>query len=171
MAALARIEKFETIEGMQFFLRGGLFTSTTVVAANPPPQNRTVQGGVLNLVGQTITFAAPAATVTFAPATLGAGEVRDPNILLLKDIKAQVEAVSASIQVRTIDGRLGFIEATPTNGIHLAALNEPARTLLGLPNNINIQTHVYGPPGTTTPAFEWAYNVNVSGMHVVFVWE
>lgn len=166
---LARIEKFETLEKMQHFLRGGIMTSLPSSPRNGAV-GRGKGGGIVGLVGTTLTIATPALSLTFVAATLGAGEVRDPNLLLIKDIKAQIEAAQPLLHVVTIDGFMGIIETTPSAGITMAAATETGRQLLGFAANA-YQTHIYGPPGGTPPTFEWAYNVNVSGMHVVFVWE
>lgn len=164
----ARIRKFTTITEMEFFLRGGLLGSQAVVPRTGDGA-RTPGGGILGLVGLTLTLTTPSGTVTFVNATLGANEVRDPAALMFKDIKTQIEGAISGIEVVNIEGRIGIIEATPANGIALDSSDEPARALLGLPNKQEIATKKYNAPGGASPSFE-AYNAQQS-THVLFTWE
>lgn len=168
--AAARIRKFTSIDQMEFFLRGGLLGSkSTAPSASDVGGRRSAGGGIVGLVGKVLTIGTPALAHTFTAASLSPGETRDPRVLMIKDIKLQIETAQALLEVTTFDGRIGLIEKTPSAGIIIAALNEPARDLLGLPNNQALQTRVYNKPGGAAPSFE-AYNAQ-ENMHVIFTWE
>lgn len=168
--AAARIRKFTSIDQMEFFLRGGLLGSRSVIPkAHEVGATRSAGGGIVGLVGTTLTMTTPLLNVTFTAATLDPAETRDPNILMVKDIKAQIEAAQSALEVTTFDGRIGIIEKTPSGGLLFAAADEPARTLLGFPNNQDVQTRVYNRPGGADPTFE-AYNAQ-ENVHVLFTWE
>lgn len=166
----ARVHKFTSIQEMEFFLRGGLLGSASIAPqAAQVGGSRSAGGGFVGLVGLQLTIAAPALTHTFVAATLAPGETRDPNILLFKDIQAQIKAAQAALDVVNLDGRIGLVETTPTNGISLAAVDQAARKILGLPNNQAVLTRVYNKPGGAEPSFE-AYNAQ-NNMHVIITWE
>lgn len=152
-----RIYKFSDINEAQAFLNGGIF-------------GRDVSKGVVGLVGLTLTFTSPSFAVTFTAATPTPTD-RDPYTLLLKDIKAQVEAANNSILVTSIGGKLVFIEKTPTSGTALSNNNEPAKALLGFDQAAATVGKFYKPPETSgDPNYVWAYSVNES-THVIYTWE
>jgi hypothetical protein len=153
-----RIYKFSDINEAQAFLNGGLIGKDIS------------KGGVAGLVGKTLTFTSPAFAVTFTAAA-GPPTDRDPYTLLLKDIKAQVEAANADILVQSIAGKIVFIEKTPTNGVALSGSDEPAKSLLGFDQNSASVGKFYKPPDVSgDPNYTWAYSVNES-THVIYTWE
>ena len=168
----ARVRKFTDIADAEFFLRGGYKTSRQIPTF-AGETNRSFGGGLQGLVGLTLTFVLPTpAAWVFVPATPPMGSDRDPNVLLYGDIKAQLETNITGLFVASVGGFLGFIEAIPSGGIELAALDEPARVLLGMGSTSTaIKTAVYNAPGGGAPSFEYAYNANSAGQHVIYTWE
>lgn len=164
-----RTHKFTDINEMEFFFQGGLLGSRTIVPIAGSGATRSPGGGIAGLVGQTLTIQAPVASVTFVAATVPPGVSRDPTMLMFSDIKAQIEAAAATIKVVQINGRIGIIEATPTNGITLNAVNETARALLGLPNNQAARTYKYSPLGIAVPALV-QFNC-LENTHIAITWE
>lgn len=153
-----RIYKFSDINEAQAFLNGSLIGAE-------------IQAGVVGLVGKTLTFTSPAFAVTFA-AISPAPTDRDPYVLRLKDIKAQVEAANADILVQTLGGRIVFVEKVPTNGTTLSGNDEPAKALLGFDRNNAVAAKFYRPMGISggPPNYVWVYSVNES-THVLYTWE
>lgn len=153
-----RIFKFSDITDAQYFLNGGL------VGAD-------IKRGVRGLVGLTLTFTSPAFAVTFTAVSPTPTD-RDPYLLLLADIKAQVEAANVLISVQQYDGRIVFVEKLPDVGVALSGNNEPAKSLLGFDQNQPSIGKLYRPVGVSggPPNYVWAYSVNES-THVVFTWE
>lgn len=152
------IRKFTDINEAQIFLNGG------IIGAD-------VRKGIAGLVGKVLTFTTPAGAVTFAAAS-GPPTDRDPYTLLLTDIKAQVEAAIATVQVTSLGGRLVFLEATPASGVALSGNNEPAKALLGFDGNSVVAGKFYHPTGISGGPnyYTWAYSVNES-THVIYTWE
>jgi hypothetical protein len=123
--------KVRDIAEAQNFLNGALLSGKRADAGLP-------------LVGKTMTFTAPAAaTCTFTAAGV---TDREPTLLLLKDIKAQLEAQVAGLKVYEKDGILILIETTPSAGINLTG--GTALPLLGMTAK---QTKVYTSGLITAP--------------------
>jgi hypothetical protein len=117
------INKYATTDEANFKIRGGIIGGTKVSQRFE------------NLVGRTITFSNPAGACTFTqPTTTAMGQLR------FADVKAQIEAVPAlaDVVVATVDNKLGFYRRTFGQNIGLAALDEPARLILGFANNTAI---------------------------------
>jgi hypothetical protein len=156
MAAL-KLRKFSNVEEVQFFLDGGILGGGKTV------------GGVYGLVGESITFTTPSATVTFVQ-----GADVQNNTLTFAEIKAQIEAAITGSRVRSFgpDGAIGIIESTPTNGIALAATDQVAKKLLGFPQAAAVTGKVYKTPTTnTSPCLVAIYSDVQSNSHVVVTWE
>lgn len=114
-----RIYQFDGINEVNHFLQGGLTGGKIPV------------DGIRGLVGKTITFTTPAGSCTFVQ---GAGP--DPDSLLFKDIKAQMEAAIAGLRlVLFAQQTIGFIQATPTAAVALPVTEQAARAMLGLPKS------------------------------------
>lgn len=152
---MIKIYKLNEIGEVQTFLNGGIIGSD-------------VSRGVVGLVGQAITFTSPSFSHTFVTAG------RNNDMLLLADIKSQLETASASaLLVFSHAGRIAFIEATPTSGVALAATNQEAKALLGFDRNSASVGKVYGSPyegDPTPPYFLQSYSVNET-THVVYTVE
>lgn len=127
-------EKFRSTAELNYFFKGGL-----TVGLNPksPPQG---------LVGKTITFSAPAASCTFTqPAASPDGQ------LTWQDIKSQLETQVAGLKVDALDEKSVFYQSSGS-AVALAAVNEPARTLLGFATNKAMAGKVLNAPGGSAPA-------------------
>jgi hypothetical protein len=112
-----------------------------------PPGNQAP--GIMNLVGKTLILSTPgpAGTVTFAASS---GSNPDPNVLLFSDIKAQIEAVIATVRVTAFNGALVIQEVTPTNGVTVAKTGT-ANPFLGFDTGNATVGRFYLPIGAATP--------------------
>lgn len=160
-----KIYKFPDIVEMQYFLNGA-------IKCSPFPKNHQGPSGFYGLIGKTLIFTSPAAgTVTFSAAADQADI--DPNILQLQDIKAQVQAVMTGVVVTTVNGRLTFVEATPTSGVAITSAGT-ANSILGFDSANATVGKVYAAPGSASPAvapaWVWAYSINENS-HTVFTLE
>lgn len=142
-----RMNKFRDIVEAEIFLRGGLIGTD-------------VSKGVVGLVGKTISFTSPVGDVTFVTAN------RENDMLLLTDIKSQIEAVLTSgMRVLSVGGRIAFVHPSGTTAIALAATDQQAKSLLGFDQNSATSGKVYGVVPGTPPAYLSAYSAD--GAHVV----
>jgi hypothetical protein len=132
MAAL-KIKKFRNIEEANLLLNGAVY-------------GRAIGPGVDQLVGTTIT-----GTKTFTQGGQYQGR------LTFAEIKTQLEAAIANLRVLNLDGRIVFKHATPGTAVTLGAAVEPARALLGLPNNEAVAGVVYNGPGGAAPKLDLFY--------------
>ena len=178
--SIQRVRKFTELFELETFLNGGIIAGRADGAQNGgTPAN--VGQGIYGLVGKTLKFTSPSSTtVTFAAAS-GAGSSVDPavpeaqrnpnpQVLLFKDIKLQVETAINTVKVTDRNGKLVFIEATPTNGVTIDKTGT-ANTLLGLPTNANVVGKLWAPPPSSTPpCWTFAY-VDNNGMHVMYTLE
>ena len=138
--AVNKIQKFRTIEEVMTFLNGGIVGGKVSQAQGAPSNNAP---GLNGLIGTSMTFILPTAvTVTFVPGTNS-----DPYTLLLKDIKAQIEAVIPAVVVNANqDGRLVIVEAAPSLGVAVAAASAGGyATVVG---TTDLRNFNYGPGGT-----------------------
>lgn len=160
-----KIYKFPNIYELQNFLNGGLMGKEL----GGTPQ------GWYGLVGLTLKFVGPGPTgsVTFTPSVNPLNT--DPYCLQLQDIQTQVSTVVDTIRVGSVNGRILFIEVTPTNGVSVDSVGggSTANTALGL-DSAGAVGKVYAGPGTATPAVApawlWAYSVNENS-HTLFCLE
>lgn len=154
MAAF-KVMKFSNVFDLETYLNGGIVGGPTL-------------GGVIGLVGQTLTFTSPSFSCTFVAGA-------DPLTLNFAEIKAQIEAASALVRVFSVgeNGRLGIIEKSPSAGIALAAAAANAKLLLGFPYDkaVTGKVYAYDPSGATTPCLVTAYNDVQSNSHVAVTWE
>lgn len=130
MAAL-KFRKFRNIETANLLLNGAV-------------EGGAVGAGVDNLVGLALTFTAPSGTKTFTQGTQYQGR------LSFAEIKTQLEAAITNLKVSSLDGKIIFRHASGT-AVTLGAAVEPARVLLGLPNNEAIAGKVYAPSSGVAP--------------------
>lgn len=128
-----KIKKFRNLDEANHLLNGGIIGGELK------------NGGVDDLVGKAITFTSPAGTKTFTSST-----TQYTGRLSFADIKTQLEAAIANLRVVMIDRRIAFRHASGT-AVTLGAVNEGARALLGLPNNVAISGTTYNGPGGTNP--------------------
>lgn len=139
MAAI-KIREFRSIVAANFFLSGG------VVGGVPVPSHTKYR--FQDLVGKTLTFTSPAGSKTFTqPAGLFPGE------LTFQDVKSQLEGAIANLRVLLVEGQLAFQHATAGTVVSLASANEPARPILGFPNNVGISGVALADPGGSAPKF------------------
>jgi hypothetical protein len=150
--AINKLRKFRTIDEVQNFLNGGIQGSVLKSAqGGGTPAN--IGAGVNGLVGTTLTFSLPtAASVTFVRADGAGGSAAppgtnpDPYTLLLKDIKAQIEANIAGTLVNMFDGALIIREATPSGGVVLKGGSVGGyATVVG---TVDLRTLSYGSGGS-----------------------
>jgi hypothetical protein len=168
--AINRLRKFRTIDEVQTFLNGGVWSGSKIQQVQGPPSN---QGpGITGLVGLTLIFVGPGptGTVTFVASS---GSNADPNTLLFSDIKAQIQAAIATLSVTTFDGYLTIQEVTPANGVTVSSAGT-ANTLLGFDSGHNTVGRFYLPAASsatpTPPYWVWAYSGN-DNMHNVYTFE
>lgn len=167
--AINRVRKFSTIGIVQSFLNGAVVGST-LRAAYGPPGNQAP--GVLGLVGKTLIFSAPGptGTVTFVASS---GSNPDPQVLLFKDIAAQIVAAIATLKVNMSADGLTIQEATPANGVTVASTGT-ANTILGFDTSAATVGKFYLPIGAASPPvapyWVWIESGN-DNMYTVFSWE
>ena len=154
-----RIFKFRSVIEAELFLNGGILGG-----------NELVVRGVDNLVGQTLTFTSPVASVTFTPSLIPGRD--DPERLTIADIAAQVKAVDPNIVTINIGGAVGFKHVSGTTPIALAAAPAPAKVILGFPGNTTVVGQVIGSMYTAPaiPPYLYWFQQADSAITVV-VWE
>src|ERR1019366_5899204 len=119
------VYKFPTIDVLTAFLNGAVFGNNGRIGANAGGgfAHTPNTPGFPGLVGTTLTLIGPGptGTVTFVAANIGTGSSvapgtnPDPYNLLLKDVKAQIEAAFSGVTVSMAAGYIQIIETTPTN--------------------------------------------------------
>jgi hypothetical protein len=168
--AINKLRKFRTIDEVQTFLNGGVWSGSRVAQVQGPPSNQAP--GITGLVGKTLIFDAPgpAGTVTFVASS---GSNPDPSTLLLSDIKAQIQAAIPTLSVTMFDGYLVVQEATPAFGVTVDRTGT-ANTLLGYGTANNTVGKFYKPAAAATPPvapyWVWAYSGN-DNMHNIYTFE
>jgi hypothetical protein len=166
--SINRLRKFRTIDEVQTFLNGGVWSGNRVTQVQGPPSNQAP--GITGLVGLTLILSAPgpAGTVTFTSSSNA-----NPATLLFKDIKSQIESAIAGVLVSAYDGYLTIIESTPTNGITVSHTGT-ANALLGFDTSVSAIGHVYPPAAAAAtpvaPYWVWAYSGN-DNMHNIYTVE
>jgi hypothetical protein len=148
-----QIHKFTSLAALELFLNGA------IIGAD-------VTRGIMGLVGEKLTFTQPAGTVTFVR---GAGP--EPDVLLLKDLKAQIEGALPALLVTSLDGRLALVEKTPASGVALAAAAQAAKALLGFDAAGPAQGKVHRPLGVAGPPPFVTRAYAAASVHVVHTWE
>lgn len=128
--------KFNTLVEANYWCRGGVFSGFNA---------KTLAKG---LVGQTITFSAPAGTCTFTqPANTPTG------LMDFASIKTQLETAIAGLKVDTLGDKIVFYQSSGTAAVALAAVNEGGRVPLGLANNEAVSGTFLAAPGAAAPSF------------------
>jgi hypothetical protein len=179
------VYKFPTIDVLTAFLNGAVFGNNGRIGANAGGgfAHTPNTPGFPGLVGKTLTLVAPgpAGTVTFVAANVGSGSSvapgtnPDPYNLLLKDVKAQIEAAIAGVVVSMSAGYIQIIETTPTNGVTVqggAGAANSANVALGFDGNNSSVGKLYKPVevSPTAPCWTWSDTDN-NGSLVIFTWE
>jgi hypothetical protein len=177
-----KVYKFPTTDKLTAFLNGAVFgnnVQNTIGSGGGGTQAPALGPGLGGLVGLTFKTKAPgpAGTCTFAASNTGSGSGvtpgtnPDPNTLLFKDIKAQIEAAIAGVTVSMATGVLQVIETTPTNGVTVDHTGT-ASTILGFDGNNDTVGKLYTPVEVTptAPCWTWSDTDN-NGMLVIFTWE
>lgn len=129
--------EFQTTAEANYFVQGAIFGG-----ADPAKS-------FAGLVGSTVTFTTPAAACTF---TQPAGATSIAGLLTFADVKAQMEAAITGLKVLAFGKKIVFVQGTPAAGVALAAVAEPGRLALGLPNNEAVAGVFLAKPGGTDPA-------------------
>jgi hypothetical protein len=166
-----RVRKFRTLDEVQTFLNGGIWSGNTVNQVQGSPSNH--GPGITGLVGLTLIFVGPGptGTVTFVASS---GSNPDPNTLLFKDIKAQIEAVMMTCKVTTYEGFLTIMEATPALGVTVSHTGT-ANTLLGFDTANNTVGKYYLPAAAASPPvppyWVWVNSLGGDNMMSVFTVE
>jgi hypothetical protein len=148
-----RIYKFRDITEMEHFLNGGILGGPSCPVFDGQP-------GIPGLVGQTLTFTAPAGAVTFVAGQFG-------DYLRFLDIKSQIEAVLTTLSVVSVNGNVGFVAKNASYGVALSGNTEIAKAILGFAYDKAAAGKVYGADPATAPAMVEAYAAN-DGSHTVF---
>lgn len=144
--------KFADILKLQQFLNGGLHTGSD-------PRK-----GFDGIVGKTLVFTQPAAaTVTFA-----AGSAKY-NFLTFSEVKSQVEAAVAGIEVLQDGAELVFIETSPTNGVSITG--GTAASLMGIKPNETSKVFKYPDGASAATVPHWVTTYPVDGYHVLITRE
>jgi len=180
-----KVYKFPTIDVLTAFLNGAVFGNNGRIGANAGGgfAHTPNTPGFPGLVGTTLTLVGPgpAGTVTFVAANVGSGSSvtpgtnPDPYNLLLKDVKAQIEAAISGVTVSMAAGFFQIIETTPTHGVTvqggMGAANS-ANGPLGFDGNNNSVGKLYSPVevSPTPPCWVWSDTDN-NGTNVVYTWE
>lgn len=126
--------KFSSILESNNWFRGG-------IAGGADP------AGTFHLVGQTVTFSAPAGSCTFTQPTSTV-----QGLLSFTDVKSQLEAAIAGLKVDCAGRKLFFYQSSGAAAVALAAVNEGGRVPLGLPNNEAVIGTLAAAPGGSAPA-------------------
>jgi hypothetical protein len=138
-----KLLKFSKIAEANFKMNGGIAGG---VAKNIPYGT---------LVGKTITFATPAGSHAFTASTINPDRARQA-ILNFQDVKKQLEDNITNLEVLVVDGHVAFRDSTG-GAVTLAKLDQPARSILGLPNEAGAGTVIAGqvinPPSGAVPKF------------------
>jgi hypothetical protein len=106
-------------------------------------ENYKIKGGIIGgkatsspfegLVGLTLTFSNPSGTCTFTqPSGKPSGQIH------FAEIKRQLEMAIPRLEVSTVNNMIAFHAASTGMPVALPAANEPARTLLGFANNVDL---------------------------------
>jgi len=136
---MIQINKYATVTEANFKIRGGIIGG---VPTNQPFEN---------LVGLVLTLSSPSGSCTFTQPS-GTGYLQ----LRFADVKSQIEAAIADVEVCTIDNKLGLVRKTHGDNIAMAALDEPARRILGFANNeIIVGQFLSGPSGSNPKYLEF----------------
>lgn len=132
---MLKVYEFGSADEIQLFLNGGILGGL-------------VGNGFIGLVGKTLTFTAPAGTVTFVSAG------RPNDVLLLSDVKSQIETAltAVAIKVMAVRGRVAFVHPTGTSAIALDGSTEAGKSILGFDGNTSTSGKVYGAVVGTPPA-------------------
>jgi len=173
-----RVRKFTEVFELETFLNGGLILGQIGGAAGSPAS---LLNGIYGLVGKTLKFTSPSGvTVTFAASSGTGGSADpakavdarnpDPSVLVLADIKAQIEAAIATVRVSSYKGRLVLIEVTPTSGIALDKTGT-ANALLGVDAAVNTVGKIYAPPPSATPPCWTWHSIDGSNSHTILTLE
>lgn len=129
------IKSFSSIVEANYWMKGAIDGG-----ANPA-------GDFVGLVGQTITFTAPAGSCTFTqPTTTSSGMMK------FIDVKTQLEAAIAGLKVDCVGSKLMFYQTLGTTACAIGAVSEGGRVPLGLPKNVAVTGEVLTAPGGTKPA-------------------
>ncbi len=171
-----RIQKFSNIDDATDFLNGAVVGGQVVKTGVVTGSIDGVGTGIQGLVGQTLIFSEPAiATVTFVASNGvgGSGTAPktnpDPSVLLLMDLKAQIQAVIPGLTVKqNSKGHLVLIETTPTNGVTVSHTGT-ANPLLGFDSAVDSVGKFYKPSSTTAtaPIWTWMQTDNNNSVTVV----
>lgn len=148
-----RVYKFKDIVETEHFLNGGVFGGRAYAVAN--------------IVGKTLIIGAT--TVTFE--AVGSGVDGDQSALRFKDIKAQIEAAVATVDVLLMNEKLAIIEKTPTNGVTVDK-DGTANELLGFDKVADTVGKVFAAPtdAFAAPCWTFAYAA-LDNSHIVYTWE
>jgi hypothetical protein len=175
--AVNKHRKFSQTFEVETFLNGGIVAGP-VKGSEFGGTSANLGQGIFGLVGKTLKFTVPAVTtVTFVQssgaggsAEPGVGANPNPDVLLFKDIKLQVQAAIAAVKVLNMNGVLVFIEATPTLGVTIDNTGT-ANPLLGLDKDGTTVGKLYAPPpSAVVPCWTFMYADN-NGMHNILTLE
>jgi hypothetical protein len=158
------VQKFQDITLLQHFLNGGIIGSE--MPKNQPP----AAPGWYNITGLTLIFTSPsAATVTFINSS---SPNYPPTLLQFADVKAQIQAALATVNVIAVGGRFAIIENTPTSGVAISAAGT-SNGRFGFDVANPTAGKVLVPPGVTPGGgqgqWTWAYSVN-ENYHTLYYW-
>lgn len=151
------IYKARDIDELVLWLNGGI-------------QGVDIAGGVMGLVGKTLSFTSPEIfTVTFVATT---GDANNSSTTLkYLDIKTQIEAASALVLVTQSSGRLWISEKTPLHGVALAAAANVTKAMFGFDSGTIATGRVVHPMGSDSGPRVDTLNANLDGSYTALIWE
>lgn len=143
--------KFRDINELELHLNGAIFGGP-------------LAAGINGLEGKTLIFTRPSVgTCTFVAPSNGASHT-------LADIKSELEAAIAGLQVSAKDGKLVLQQATPVAGEGVEITGGTARTSLGWGGAATLRGRVYScPDGAAAPTAPYYVNTLMDGAMVVLL--
>jgi hypothetical protein len=145
-----KVYKFKDIVELQHFLNGGVVGGRAEVV-------NSIVDKTLIINGTTVTFAAA-----------GQGVNGDSYALRFKDIRTQIMAQVATVDVLLIDGKIAIILKVP--GAVTIDKDGTANTLLGFDPQVDTVTKLYAKPGSVAPAWEMV-SIGLDNSHVLLTSE
>lgn len=145
-----KVYKFKDIIELQHFLNGGVVGGPALV--------------VNDIVDKTLIIGAT--TVTFAVAGEGVGG--DKSALYFKDIRTQIMAAVATVDVLLIDGKIAIILKVP--GALTIDKDGTANRLLGFDTQVDTVSKLYAKPGSVAPAWEMV-SIGLDNSHILLTSE
>lgn len=140
------VKVFRSPAALKHYLNGGLQIGTLQEPIN------SIHGWP-NLVGKTLIFNTPAATVTFVDGDFA----RPDNVATFKEVKTKVEATVAGVVLLLDNKTVWAVETNPTNGITIDK-DGTANPILGLSPAADMANVVHTGIGAASGLYQFATN-------------